>query len=409
MACTYCYQHNKTNHTITPKTITTFIDKLLNDEFELVNTSNALGIAIEFIGGEPLMEIELIEQFCNYLLKSMIQQNHPWLLFTRFSLCSNGLLYFTPKVQKFFRQYNNWISFTVSLDGDKELHDSCRIDLQGKGTYDKALNAVKHYCKTYNNNIMPNTKMTISPDNVSYLYNGVISLIQNNYKIIHLNCVFENVWNNNFALILYNQMKQISDYLIANNLYNKVLISLYEEDFFTPKYDEDNDNWCGGVADTSMAINYKGNIYPCIRYMESSLGEKQKPLKLGNIYTGYLKKTQEKDNYNLISDITRRSQSTDECYYCPIAGGCAWCSAYNYEEFGTPNKRATYICCMHKARALANVYYWNKLYQYLGINKIFTMHIPKEWALDIIDEQEYNYLLNLSKGEKTYDKQFNTN
>ena len=92
----------------------------------------------------------------------------------------------------------------MSLDGDKELHDSCRIDLQGKGTYDKALNAVKHYCKTYNNNIMPNTKMTISPDNVSYLYNGVISLIQNNYKIIHLNCVFENVWNNNFALILYN-------------------------------------------------------------------------------------------------------------------------------------------------------------------------------------------------------------
>ena len=78
--------------------------------------------------------------------------------------------------------------------------------------------------------------------------------------------------------------------------------------------------------------------------------------------------------------------------------GCAWCSAYNYEEFGTPNKRATYICDMHKAISMANVYYWNKLYKYLGIDKTFEMHIPKEWALEIIDEDEYNYLLTLSKG-----------
>jgi hypothetical protein len=51
---------------------------------------------------------------------------------------------------------------------------------------------------------------------------------------------------------------------------------------------------------------------------------------------------------------------------------------------------------MHKAEALANVYYWNTLYQYLGIDKTFEMHIPKEWALEIIDEDEYNMLYELS-------------
>ena len=69
-----------------------------------------------------------------------------------------------------------------------------------------------------------------------------------------------------------------------------------------------------------------------------------------------------KNNINLISNITRKSQSTEECFNCPIAAGCSWCSAYNYEQFGTPNKRATNICCMHKAASLANVYYWNKIY-----------------------------------------------
>lgn len=397
MACTYCYQHNKTNNRMTFNTAKIFIDKLLNDEFKLVNTLNADGVAIEFIGGEPFLEIDLIDNICNYFLTTMIKLNHPWLYFTRFAICSNGLLYNTIKVQKFFRKYNAFISFTVSLDGDKQLHDSCRIDLQGNGTYDRILKNIKHYSHYYNTDNMPNTKLTISYENLPYLFNGVISLIENNYHIIHLNCVFEDVWNYSTASLLYTEMKKISNYLIEHNLYDRITISLYEESFFVQKYDEDNANWCGGVADTSMAINYKGNMYPCIRYMDSSLNNKQKALNIGNIYTGYLITEEEKENYNLISNITRRSQSTDECYYCPIGEGCSWCSAYNYEEFGTPNKRATYICCMHKARSLANVYYWNTLYKYLNIDKKFTMHLPKEEALKIIDEQEYNYLLNLSQ------------
>ena len=71
------------------------------------------------------------------------------------------------------------------------------------------------------------------------------------------------------------------------------------------------------------------------------------------------------------------------------------CSAYNYQEFGTVDKRATYICEMHKARSLANVYYWNKLYQKNKTNKTFKMHCPKEWAIPIIGEDEYEYLLTL--------------
>jgi hypothetical protein len=134
--------------------------------------------------------------------------------------------------------------------------------------------------------------------------------------------------------------------------------------------------------------------------MASSLNGRQKPLNIGTIDNGYIHTDAEKQNFNLLLNITRRSQSTEECFNCPIARGCSWCSGYNYEEFGTPNKRATYICCMHKAQSLANVYYWNKLYKKLNIDKVFNMNIPKEWALDIIDDKEYGYLLNLTLGEK---------
>ena len=52
---------------------------------------------------------------------------------------------------------------------------------------------------------------------------------------------------------------------------------------------------------------------------------------------------------------------------------------------------------MHQARALANVYFWNKFYIKNNEMAKFEMHIPKEWALEIIDEVEYNMLLDLIK------------
>ena len=52
---------------------------------------------------------------------------------------------------------------------------------------------------------------------------------------------------------------------------------------------------------------------------------------------------------------------------------------------------------MHKARSLANVYFWNKVYKKKCINKHMMMYCPMEWAIPIIGENEYNYLIELSE------------
>ena len=153
---------------------------------------------------------------------------------------------------------------------------------------------------------------------------------------------------------------------------------------------------CGGVG-YMLALDYKGDLYPCLRYMESSLGDSRKPLIIGNIYDGIASKQCEKDCLKCLNAITRRSQSTDECFYCPIADGCSWCTANNFQETGSPDKRVTHICEMHKARSLANVYYWNKYYIKNNIDKVFEMHCPEEWALKIISKDEYEMLKELTK------------
>ena len=378
LACTYCYQTKKTNNKMTFDTAKQFIDLLLTDYFEQCNSINTFGIMVDFIGGEPFLEIDLIEQIWEYLLLQLIKRNHPWQYHLRGNLCSNGILYFSPKVQNFFKKYASMFSFTISIDGNKQLHDTCRVDFQGNGSYDRAMLAVKHYAKTFNFNIMPPTKMTLSPENIYFTYDAVINLIEEGYEEIFLNCVFEEGWQLSHAQILYQEMIKIADYIIDNNLNDKIYISLFDEDLFCPMSETDNENWCGGVGSKMLSLNYKGEFFPCIRYMESSLNGAQKPLKIGDLTNGYLKLEEDLKNYNLTQNITRRSQSTDECFYCPIAKGCAWCSGYNYQRFGTPNKRATYICNMHKARALANIYYWNKLYQKLNIDKVFKNYLSNE-------------------------------
>lgn len=71
--------------------------------------------------------------------------HHPWIDRFRVSICSNGVLYFTPKVQEFIKKHQTHLSFSISIDGNKKLHDTCRIFPDGTGSYDLAIKAAKHY------------------------------------------------------------------------------------------------------------------------------------------------------------------------------------------------------------------------------------------------------------------------
>ena len=61
------------------------IDKVL----ELPEEKYA-SIILEFIGGEPLLEIDLINQITKYTLDKLIEKNSKWLSTFKISICSNG-------------------------------------------------------------------------------------------------------------------------------------------------------------------------------------------------------------------------------------------------------------------------------------------------------------------------------
>ena len=240
------------------------------------------------------------------------------------------------------------------------------------------------------------SKITVAPANVDHVFNASKHMIELGYRDININCVYEEGWKRKHATILYNQLKKFADYLLENKI-EQLYYAFFYENNYKSKLETDNQNWCGGNG-LMLACDPDGILYPCLRYMESSLGDEQEPFVIGNVDNGLAIEKKHIDRLSCLACVNRRTQSTDECYNCPIAESCGWCSAYNYQVFGTPNTRATYICEMHKAVSLANVYFWNKYYKANGINKIFKMYCPREWAVPIIGEVEYEILRVLSNG-----------
>lgn len=397
LRCSYCYQHNKNSTKLTEETGYKIIDFLFEQDLKnsyLINEHNAYGIILDFIGGEPLLEIELIDKIVHYFRWKAIKLNHRWAIHHVISISTNGILYNTPAVQNFVAKNKDKLSLTITIDGNKELHDSCRKFPDGKPSYD----IVKESVLTNNTIAHSKTsKLTIAPANVRFLSNAIQNLKKElNFDGIYANCVYEEGWDNNHATILYNELKKISDWMIYDNMQENFYCSLFDETIGKQLSSKENNNWCGGTGEM-LSFTPDGNIQPCLRYTHFNLNDKQPEMRLGNLIDGLLNTTETINNYNKLEQITRRSQSTDECYNCPIASGCSWCSAYNYEIYGTPNKRTTFICPMHKARVLANIYYWNKTYKKYKIDKKFEMNCPKEWALKIIPENEYEMLCNLTK------------
>ena len=325
LRCTYCYQIDKHNTYMPIEVGKQGIDMLLASTPEnntYINPEKSPGIIIDFIGGEPLLAIDVITELIEYFKKRTIELQHPWANRHRFSICSNGLLYFDPKFQDLLTKYGNEISFSISIDGIKELHDMCRLQPNGEGSYDIAIAAVKDYVERSLGHM--GSKMTLAPENIMWTSKAIKNLVELGYNDINLNCVFEKGWTLKDANKLYYQLKDAADYLIENRKYLDTEVSIFDMNIGKPMSKEDNKNWCGGTG-AMLAIDYKGDIYPCLRYMESSVGPNVPKLIIGNVWDGIGIQQEEQQRIKCLECITRRSQSTDECFNCPIAAGCAWC------------------------------------------------------------------------------------
>ena len=364
LACKYCYLVGKnTKERMTWEVAKQAIDYILERESEFPEES----VVWDFIGGEPFIEIDLIDRICDYLKLEMFRREHHWFNSYRFSFSTNGINYHEEKIQRFIAKNYDHLSIGITIDGTKQKHDLNRVYKGSeRGSYQDVARNIPLWLSQFPNAA---TKVTISSEDIPYIRESVLHLYSLGIHEVNINCVFENVWKVNDEVLFEEQLTLLADDIIDKELYKDYTCSFFNESIGKPlDKEKDNQNWCG--AGKMLAIDAAGYFYPCTRFAQYSLRNK-KARTIGNIHDGL--------EFNKIRPflvLDRCTQSPRQCLECEIASGCAWCQGENYDaaETETIFQRSTAICKMHKARVRANNYYWNKLFRKLDMRNQVEEH-----------------------------------
>ena len=99
-------------------------------DFLVENSGTRRNLEVDFFGGEPLMNFEVVKQLVEYARSIEKEKNKNF----RFTLTTNGLLIDDDVIDFANREMSNVV---LSLDGRKEIHDKYRVDYAGKGSWER--------------------------------------------------------------------------------------------------------------------------------------------------------------------------------------------------------------------------------------------------------------------------------
>ena len=99
-------------------------------DFLIENSGTRHNLEVDFFGGEPLMNFDVVKNLVAYAREREKQCGKNF----RFTLTTNGVLIDDDVIDFANREMSNVV---LSLDGRKEIHDRFRVDYAGKGSFDK--------------------------------------------------------------------------------------------------------------------------------------------------------------------------------------------------------------------------------------------------------------------------------
>ena len=99
-------------------------------DYLIANSGTRRNLEVDFFGGEPLMNFDVVKQLVAYARSIEKEHNKNF----RFTLTTNGLLIDDDVIEFANKECSNVV---LSLDGRKEIHDRYRVDYAGNGSWER--------------------------------------------------------------------------------------------------------------------------------------------------------------------------------------------------------------------------------------------------------------------------------
>lgn len=345
LACKYCFAEEGEYHG--RRALMSFEVGKKALDFLIANSGNRHNLEVDFFGGEPLMNWQVVKDLVAYgREQEKIHDKH-----FRFTITTNGVL-LNDEVQEFVNKEMD--NVVLSLDGRKDVNDRMRPFRNGKGSYDLIVPKFQKLAKSRNQERYY-VRGTFTRDNLDFS-NDILHFADLGFKQMSIEPVVGDE-SDPYAI-------REEDIPMINEEYDKLAKIMIEREkegkgfnFFHFMIDLDGGpcvakrlSGCGSGTEY-LAVTPWGDLYPCHQFVG------QEEFLMGNVDEGIVRPE--------IADDFRSCNvySKDKCrdcfakFYC--SGGCM-ANSYNFHgtihdtyDIGCEMQRKRVECAIMMKAALA--------------------------------------------------------
>lgn len=315
LACKYCFAEEGEYHG--RRALMSFEVGKKALDFLIANSGSRRNLEVDFFGGEPLMNFEVVKQLVAYGREQEKIHDKKF----RFTLTTNGVL-LSKDIQDFANK--EMANVVLSVDGRKEVHDFMRPFRGGQGSYDRIIPKFKELAES-RNQMNYYVRGTFTHYNTDFAAD-VLSLADEGFKQISVEPVVASE-TEDYA-IRESDLPQIMDE------YDKLAMEMLKREkegrgfnFFHFMIDLSGGpcvakrlSGCGSGTEY-LAVTPWGDFYPCHQFVG------QEEFLMGNVDEGIVR-TDLQNEFKCCNVYAReKCQSCFAKFYC--SGGCA-ANAYNF-------------------------------------------------------------------------------
>lgn len=305
-------------------------------ELLFAESQNRKNLNIDFFGGEPLMNFEVVKELVLYIKERTAQLGKE----AELTLTTNALLLDKAKGD-FLKEHN--ISVVLSLDGRPLVQDKMRYTANQKGSYELVAENIKNFIADgYENYIV---RGTFTRENTDFL-EDLKHLASLGLKNLSLEPVtgpegaFYTIRNEDLPQILaeYDRLVDYMEEEVDFNFFH-FNVDIYKGPCLPKRVSA-----CG-AGHEYLAVSPQGDLYPCHQFVG------MEEFSMGNVRDGIISREIGK---TLQGANVFNKEECSECwarFYC--SGGC---HASNWHERGDFLKVYQIGCAMQKKRLESAIY-----------------------------------------------------